>query len=161
LSLCLTKHHFTKTYWGTCVKASRILNPGTRWRWMVNFTPRPLYSQGKSPRYPLDRRLGGPQDPVWRLWRREKIPFNPTYFCCIFNFFFNDWFSWQFPWLRAVCCCDNLTQTDNLICILNLLIIGYERRHWVIKLSCRQYSLVCFRFQLFVFEIFNRSIYKQ
>jgi hypothetical protein len=28
---------------------------------MVSFTSRPLYSQGKSPSYPLDRRLGGPQ----------------------------------------------------------------------------------------------------
>jgi hypothetical protein len=34
----------------------RILNLGTRWRWMVSFTPRPLY-----PPYPLDRRLGGLQ----------------------------------------------------------------------------------------------------
>jgi hypothetical protein len=28
---------------------------------MVSFTPRPLYSQGKSPWYQLDRRLGGSQ----------------------------------------------------------------------------------------------------
>jgi len=28
---------------------------------VVSFTPRPLYPQGKSPWYPLDRRLGGPQ----------------------------------------------------------------------------------------------------
>jgi hypothetical protein len=28
---------------------------------VVSFTPRPLYPRGKSPRYPLDRRLGGPQ----------------------------------------------------------------------------------------------------
>jgi len=28
---------------------------------VVSFTPRPLYSQGKIPSYPLDRRLGGPQ----------------------------------------------------------------------------------------------------
>jgi hypothetical protein len=28
---------------------------------VVSFTPQPLYSQGKSSRYPLDRRLGGPQ----------------------------------------------------------------------------------------------------
>jgi hypothetical protein len=28
---------------------------------VVSFTPRPLYPQGKSSRYPLDRRLGGPQ----------------------------------------------------------------------------------------------------
>jgi len=29
---------------------------------MVSFTPRPLYPQGKSSCYPLDRRLGGPQN---------------------------------------------------------------------------------------------------
>jgi hypothetical protein len=34
---------------------------GTRWRWVVNFTPRPLYPQGKSLQYLLARRLGGPQ----------------------------------------------------------------------------------------------------
>jgi hypothetical protein len=28
---------------------------------VVSFTPWPLYSQVKSPWYPLDRRLGGPQ----------------------------------------------------------------------------------------------------
>jgi hypothetical protein len=28
---------------------------------VVRFTPRPLYPQGKSPWYPLDRRLGGLQ----------------------------------------------------------------------------------------------------
>jgi hypothetical protein len=39
----------------------RILDLGTRWRWVVNFTPRPLYPWGRSPWYPLDRRLGGPQ----------------------------------------------------------------------------------------------------
>jgi len=29
---------------------------------MVSFMPRLLYPQGKSPWYPLDRRLGGPQN---------------------------------------------------------------------------------------------------
>jgi hypothetical protein len=40
--------------------------------WVVSFTPRPLNSRGRSPRYPLDRRLGGPQS---RSGRRgeEKI----------------------------------------------------------------------------------------
>jgi hypothetical protein len=28
---------------------------------VVGFTPRPLYPHEKNPRYPLDRRLGGPQ----------------------------------------------------------------------------------------------------
>jgi hypothetical protein len=40
--------------------SSPILNHSARWRWVVSFTPWPLYSPGKSPRYPLDRRLGGP-----------------------------------------------------------------------------------------------------
>jgi hypothetical protein len=35
------------------------LHLGKRWRWVVSFTPQPLYRQGKSPRYPLDRKLGG------------------------------------------------------------------------------------------------------
>jgi hypothetical protein len=28
--------------------------------------------RGKSPRCSLDRRLGGPADPVWTLWKRKK-----------------------------------------------------------------------------------------
>jgi hypothetical protein len=28
---------------------------------VISFTPRPLYYQGKSPRYPLDKRLDGAQ----------------------------------------------------------------------------------------------------
>jgi hypothetical protein len=31
------------------------------WMGIGSFTPRPLYPQGKSPWYPLDKRLGGPQ----------------------------------------------------------------------------------------------------
>jgi hypothetical protein len=49
-----------KAYWGSGGIAPRILDLGTGWRCVVNFTPRPLYPQGRSPRYPLDRRLGEP-----------------------------------------------------------------------------------------------------
>jgi hypothetical protein len=41
--------------------SSTILNFGTGRRWVVSFTPWPLYPLGKSHRYPLDRRLSGPQ----------------------------------------------------------------------------------------------------
>jgi hypothetical protein len=34
----------------------------TRWKCMISFTPLLLYSRGNCPRYPLDRRLGGPRD---------------------------------------------------------------------------------------------------
>jgi hypothetical protein len=37
---------------------------------VVGFTPRPLYPQRKSPRYPLDRRLGEPQS---RSGLRQKL----------------------------------------------------------------------------------------
>jgi hypothetical protein len=41
--------------------SSNFLDLSTRWRWVVGFTPRPFNPRGKSPQYPLDRRLGGPQ----------------------------------------------------------------------------------------------------
>jgi hypothetical protein len=49
-----------KAHWGGGI-APRILDLGTKWRWVFTFMPRPLYSQGKSPWYPLERRLDGPQ----------------------------------------------------------------------------------------------------
>jgi len=59
LSLCLIKYHAMKTYWGVEIQLHTFFDLGTRWRWVVSFTPQPLYPQGKSPWYPLDRRLGG------------------------------------------------------------------------------------------------------
>jgi hypothetical protein len=50
-----------KTYCGSGGIAPRSLDLGTRWRWVDSFTPQPFYPQEKKPRYPLDRRLGGPQ----------------------------------------------------------------------------------------------------
>jgi hypothetical protein len=52
--------------------APRVLGLGIRWRWVVSFTTRPLYHQGKIPWYPLDRRLGGPQS---RSGRGDKRKF--------------------------------------------------------------------------------------
>jgi hypothetical protein len=55
-----------KIYWGIGDIAPLILWRRHRWRWVVSFTPRLLYPQGKNPWYPLDRRLGGPQIPSGR-----------------------------------------------------------------------------------------------
>jgi hypothetical protein len=57
----LTEYYTMKAYWGSECTAPCILDLGTRWRWVVSFTSRTPYPQGKSPWYPLDRRLGGPQ----------------------------------------------------------------------------------------------------
>jgi len=36
-----------------------ILNLGTRWKWAVSLTPRPLYYQETSPQDPRIKELGG------------------------------------------------------------------------------------------------------
>jgi hypothetical protein len=54
-----------KAYWGSGSIDPHILDLGTRWGWVVSFMPWPLYHQGKSPWYPLDKRLGGPQSWSW------------------------------------------------------------------------------------------------
>jgi hypothetical protein len=53
--------------------SSTIFGRSARWRWVVSFSPRPLYCQGKSPRYPLDRRLGGPQSRSERNGEEKEV----------------------------------------------------------------------------------------
>jgi hypothetical protein len=49
LSLCfITEHHAVKSYCGSRGKASIILDLGARWRWVVSFTPRPLYPRERA-----------------------------------------------------------------------------------------------------------------
>jgi hypothetical protein len=75
LSLCLTKYDAMKTYGSVAVTTARILNLGSRRRWVVRFTPRPLYPGRRSPRYPLDKEAGWAPEPVWvRWWREESLP---------------------------------------------------------------------------------------
>jgi hypothetical protein len=60
MSLPLTNqalHH--EGVWGSGCIDPRFLHPGASWRWVVSFTPRPIYLRRKSPLYPLYRRLGG------------------------------------------------------------------------------------------------------
>jgi hypothetical protein len=61
-----------KTYGGSGRIAPRNLNLGTRWRGVVSFTPPLLYPQRKNRRYPLDKRLGGPQSQFGRGGGRKK-----------------------------------------------------------------------------------------
>jgi hypothetical protein len=73
LSLCSTNQaprH--EGVWGSGCIDPHFLHLGTSWRWVVNFTHRPLYPRRKSPRYPLERRFGGPQSRSGRSGE-EKI----------------------------------------------------------------------------------------
>jgi hypothetical protein len=77
LSLYLSKHHATKTYWGSGGKAARILNLGTTWRWVVSFTLRPLYLRGTA-------RIGGWVDPRTDLDAVMKRRLNKhVYLSCV------------------------------------------------------------------------------
>jgi hypothetical protein len=66
-----------KAYWGSGSIAARILDLGTRWRWVVSLTPRLLYAQGNSPWYPLDRRLGGSQSRSGRGGEEKNSQLSP------------------------------------------------------------------------------------
>jgi len=72
LSICL--HHAMKVYRESGGTDPRILNLGTRWRWVVSFTPRPLCLQRKSHRYPLGMRPGGPQSRSGRGKKSLTLP---------------------------------------------------------------------------------------
>jgi hypothetical protein len=62
-----------RTYWGNGGTAPRILNIGTREKWVVSFTLQTLYVLGIiSSRYPLGVRLGGPQSRAGRCDEEEK-----------------------------------------------------------------------------------------
>jgi hypothetical protein len=54
------------------------LDLGTSWRWVVTFMNRPLYHCGKNPRYPLDRRLDGPQSRSGRRGEEKILDRNGT-----------------------------------------------------------------------------------
>jgi hypothetical protein len=60
--------------WGSGGIDPCFLDLGTKWRWVVSFTPRPLYPLGKSLRYPSQRRLGGTQTShsLQKFWYYEK-----------------------------------------------------------------------------------------
>jgi hypothetical protein len=62
-----------ETYRGSRGIAPLILDLGIRWRWVVNFMPRPLYPQGKSPWCPLNRRWVDPRTLLDAVVKR-KIP---------------------------------------------------------------------------------------
>jgi hypothetical protein len=58
---------FLFTFVALCLRkilsAGRIINLDFGWAWMISFTHRLHRTRGKSPCYPLNRRLGGPL--VW------------------------------------------------------------------------------------------------
>jgi hypothetical protein len=44
-----------------------LLDNETSWKWVLSFTPRPLFLWGKSPRYPFDRKLSESWEPYGQV----------------------------------------------------------------------------------------------
>jgi hypothetical protein len=69
----LTKHHAVKTYWESGGIAPCFLDLGTRWKWVVSFTPWPLYPSGKDPLVPTGQEAGWAPELLWTRWWRENV----------------------------------------------------------------------------------------
>jgi hypothetical protein len=54
--------------------SSTILHLGTRWKWVVCFTPLPVYQCINSPSHPLYRRLGGSQSQSGHYGGDKNLP---------------------------------------------------------------------------------------
>jgi hypothetical protein len=67
--------HATKTYTAIRSTSSLIPNFDTRWRWLINFTPRLLYLR-KIPRYPLNGRF------VWSHSRSGRFGVKENFCPC-------------------------------------------------------------------------------
>jgi hypothetical protein len=67
----LIKHHAINSN-GEWRYSFSIVHLGTRQRWMVSFTPRPLYAWWKSPPYTMEWKLYEPQCRYGRLAREKS-----------------------------------------------------------------------------------------
>jgi hypothetical protein len=73
---CLIQEHTSKAVpMKTCEEwryGSAILDYGTRWSWVISFTPRPLYPLGKDLPISIGCEVGWATEPAWTLWSRDK-----------------------------------------------------------------------------------------
>jgi hypothetical protein len=73
LSLCLTNYALRhEDVWGSGCINPHFLGLGTSWRWVVSFTPLPLYPLERAP-VPSLQDIGWTPEPVWTIWRSENF----------------------------------------------------------------------------------------
>jgi len=105
-----------KIYRGSGGIAPWIPDRGIRWRWVVSFTLWPLYSQGKSPQYLLDRRLGGPQSQYLRGTQFK------SQFCCV---------SWLVFLMGFLLLLVNAELEHWIRSWLSCLLVNAKLEHWI------------------------------
>jgi hypothetical protein len=118
-----------KTYWGSGSIVPRIFHVVTIWRWVVSLKPQPFYPQLKSPWYPLDRRMSGPQSRSGRggeeknfLWLKcFSMSSHPhlLYVLCISFFLI---FFWEYSHINSVFLLIDRTECIKKIYFLRLVI---------------------------------------
>jgi hypothetical protein len=62
-----------KEYWGSGGTAPHICDLDTRWRRVLSFTLRPLYSQERA-LVPIEQEAGWVPEQVWKRWWGENFP---------------------------------------------------------------------------------------
>ena len=72
LHLHVKSVHAMKASMGTKVTVPHVLNLGTRWRWVINFTFRPLYPR-KRRAGPIHYEVGWAPETVWTCLRRKNL----------------------------------------------------------------------------------------
>jgi hypothetical protein len=73
-SLCLTHYGLRhEGVWGSGCIDPHFLDLSTSWRWVVSFTPLPLFPRRKSPWYPLDKNLGWSQSRSGRRGEKKIV----------------------------------------------------------------------------------------
>jgi hypothetical protein len=64
--------------WRSGLIEPRVLHTGTSWDLVLSITPRLFYPLGKSPWYPLDRKLSGPRRRSWSFGEGNNCVHNGT-----------------------------------------------------------------------------------
>ena len=118
--------------WGSGGVAPRILNLGTRLRWMFNYTPRSLYPIGKGSRNAFNRRLSRTQSQSARYGERKPVAFVGNQHDSLIN-------RWQpshgAPSFPILCCLCNMDPEERLSSFLTLTNIFFAPLNRVLRCS--------------------------
>lgn len=72
LHLHVKSAHAMKASMGTKFTVPHVLNLSTRWRWVISFTPRPLYPR-KRRAGPIHYEVGWAPETAWTCLRRKNL----------------------------------------------------------------------------------------
>jgi hypothetical protein len=126
-----------QSIWGNWETAPLMFNSGTRWRWVVISTFKPLHPHWTCTQYSLNRRLGELQESVCLLWRREhllRVPGIEEFLSCTACSLVTILIMWLMKWKE----CERKSLRPNLRCCSGNLPRGSEEA--CNKQKCNTYA---------------------